>query len=74
MHFMVDILCDNVMQIQKIWDVCLDGLGDEFNDKLYQQIVGTSMGSKPAPAYANILWQKPLTKYFMIYPNVCSTQ
>ena len=27
------------------------------------------MGSKPAPAYANILWQKPLTNYFGILPE-----
>ena len=27
--FVVNILCDNVMQMQKIWDVCLVGVGDE---------------------------------------------
>ena len=36
----------------------------EFNDKLYQQRVGTSMGSKPAPAYANIFMAETIDKLF----------
>ena len=34
----------------------------EFDGALYQQLVGTSMGSKPAPNYANIYLAKRLDK------------
>ena len=36
----------------------------EFNDRLYQQCVGTSMGSKPAPAYANVFMAETIDDKF----------
>ncbi len=34
----------------------------EFNNKLYQQIIGTAMGTKPAPSYADIFMAMKIDK------------
>ena len=34
----------------------------EFNKEIYQQMIGTAMGSKPAPPYANIFLAKSIDK------------
>ena len=39
--------------IMRLMQIILDYSIFEFNDKLYQQQFGTSMGSKPAPSHAN---------------------
>ena len=39
--------------IMRLMQIILDYSIFEFNDKLYQQQFGTSMGLKPAPPFAN---------------------
>ena len=40
--------------IMRLLQLILDYSVFEFDQKLYQQLFGTSMGTKPAPSYANV--------------------
>ena len=58
-------ICSNVPNelIGRLQELFLKYSFFEFDDKLYQQCVGTSMGSKPAPACGNI--------FMLIYNFFC---
>ena len=45
-------------QISKLMELILKYNLFEFDKSIYQQLIGTSMGSKPAPSYANIYLAK----------------
>jgi hypothetical protein len=48
--------------IARLLEIILQNSIFEFNKELYQQKVGTSMGTKPAPPYANIFMDKIIDK------------
>ena len=53
--------------ITRLLEIILQNSIFEFNKELYQQKVGTSMGTKPAPSYANnFLARKVNTKFWKI--------
>ena len=46
--------------ISKLMELILKYNIFEFHGGLYQQLIGTAMGSKPAPSYANIYLAKQI--------------
>ena len=48
--------------IARLLEIILQNSIFEFDKELYQQEVGTSMGTKPAPSYANIFMDKRIDK------------
>ena len=46
--------------ISKLMELVLKYNIFEFHGALYQQLIGTAMGSKPAPSYANIYLSKTI--------------
>ena len=50
--------------IARLLEIILQYSLFEFNEKKYQQKVGTSMGTKPAPSYANIFLANKIDRQF----------
>ena len=50
--------------ITRLLEIILQYSIFEFNDSVYQQRIGTSMGTKPAPDYANVFLAKKVDKRF----------
>ena len=50
--------------IARLLEIILQYSVFEFNEKKYQQKVGTSMGTKPAPSYANIFLANKIDRQF----------
>ena len=50
--------------IARLLELILQHSVFEFNEELYQQKVGTSMGTKPAPSYADIFMARKVDKRF----------
>ena len=50
--------------ISRLLEIILQYSVFEFNEKKYQQKVGTSMGTKPAPSYANIVLANKIDQQF----------
>ena len=46
----------------------------QFSDKYYKQNVGTSMGTNPAPSFANIFMAKIYNKILALLENLKSTE
>ena len=50
--------------IARLLEIILENSIFEFNQELYRQEVGTSMGTKPAPDYANVFMAKKVDNKF----------
>ena len=50
--------------ISRLLEIILQYSIFEFNENVYQQQIGTSMGTKPAPEYANKFLAKKVDKKF----------
>ena len=56
--------------IERLLQIIVDYSVFEFNGKTYQQRFGTTMGTKPAPSYANRFMAEIIHKKFFLYQKI----